>query len=371
MFDCTNSPLFTPWTAPDTGVTVYLLTHKVAPVQEGFYFTNDNMTRDGRYLWFYCAFPPSGSAGQGRTLGVVDFQEQEVRHFPETQFNHASPFVDAASGHIYWCMADTIWRRGPGTHDEAVRINSLPKELVLDRTVHRLATHLTLSADGKEFFVDAEVGLQYIFGTLPVDGGDFQLWHRFDRNFNHAQFSPTDPDLVLFAQENHPDPLTGLRFGIEDRLWIIRRGEQPRPILPTPTRLTHEWWDADGRHVYCIKGREGVWRVDVANGAVEQIAWPGGTWHSHSTRDGSYLAGDANQQFYRGCPSTVNFLNRRTQHEVHILSNPAMHNLTGANYHIDPHPHFCGAEQYVCFTTTVRGEVDLALIPTKDLIART
>jgi hypothetical protein len=371
MIDLTHSRPFTPWTNPESGVTVYLLTHKVAPVQEAFYFVNDGMSRDGRYLWFYCAFPPSGSAAQGRTLGVVDFQEQEVRHFPETQFSSGSPFVDAASGEVYWCMGDTIWRRGPARREEVARVNSLPKDLVMNRTVSRLATHLSRSADGKAFFVDAAVGLQYIFGALPVDGGDFQFWHRFDRNHNHAQFNPHDPCLVLFAQENHPDPITGLRFGIEDRLWLIRQGETPRAIMPTPTRLTHEWWDSGGRHVWCIKGREGVWRVDIQNAGVEHIPWKGGTWHSHSSQDGMFLVGDANEQFYRGCPSTVNFLNRHTQRELRLASNPEMSGITGANYHIDPHPRLCCADRYVVFTTTVRGEVDLAIVPTRDLIDRT
>ena len=90
MFDLAKSKLFSPWADPATGVTVYLLTHKVAPVQEAFYFVNNSMTADGRYLWFYCAFPPSGSQLYGRTLGVVDFEHQEVHHFPETQFQSIS-----------------------------------------------------------------------------------------------------------------------------------------------------------------------------------------------------------------------------------------------------------------------------------------
>ncbi len=123
--------------------------------------------------------------------------------------------------------------------------------------------------------------------------------------------------------------------------------------------------------MWCIKDKEGVWRVDVETGEVEKINWAGGTWHSHCSADGSYFVGDANETFYRGCPSTVNFLNRRTQRELRLLSNPEMPGLTGSNYHIDPHPRFVGAEKYVVFTTTVRGEVDLAIIPTSDLIERT
>ena len=171
-----QSKLFTPCTDPESGVTVYVLTEKVAPVQEAFYFVNDSMDADGRYLWFYCAFPPSGSAAQGRTLGV------------------------------------------------------------------------------------------------------------------------------------------------------------------------------------------------------EEVAWGGGTWHAHNSRTGAYLVGDARDyttQFYRGGASTVDFLNRETGRKLRLANNPEMPGIVGSSYHIDPHPRFCASDRFVVFTTTVRGEVDIALVSTSDLVDRT
>ncbi len=41
-FDFANSPLFTPTTHPRSGVTLHVLTHRVAFVQQGFYFVNDS-----------------------------------------------------------------------------------------------------------------------------------------------------------------------------------------------------------------------------------------------------------------------------------------------------------------------------------------
>lgn len=371
MIDLKNTDLFTPYTHPESGVTSYLLAKKVAPLQQSFYFVNSGFTDDSRYLWFYCAFPPSGTAHRGRTLGVVDFEAGEVRHFPETQFGEASPFVDPATGEVYWQFERTIYARGPQPGDQVRRINAVPDELLGARPVLRETTHLTRSADGREFFVDVQAGLNILFGSLPVDGGPFRLWHRFDRLFNHAQFSPLDPDLVLFSQENHNDLITGLTFPITNRMWLIRRGEKPHPVFAKPTVVTHEWWDADGQHVWCVWGNEAM-RVRLEDGSVERIALPRHCWHGHATADGRLFVYDSHEQgqFRRGVASSVHFLNCETGRSLAIADNPAGYDFGGRTYHIDPHPRFCAGDRYITHTTTVRGEVDVAITPVSDLLEK-
>jgi hypothetical protein len=371
MIDFNNRRLFTPFTHPESGVTFHILTRKVAPVQQGFYFVNDSMSADGRYLWFYCAFPPSGTAACGRTLGVVDFQTGEVRHYPETQFGEASPYVDATTGTIYWQHDRYVWKRGPHPDAPVELVNAIPDDLIGGRRVQRAATHLTVSADGKELFVDLGLEMQWLFGSLPLDGGDFQLWHRFDRLYDHAQFSPTDPDEVLFAEEIHADPITGLTLPITDRLWLLRRGEKPRKILTEPVWCSHEWWDPDGKHVWCVWGNE-TWKVRVADAKIEKIVLPHPCTHSHTSREGRLLVcDDFSQPWYRGARTKVHFLNRDSGREITLADNPAQDSHIGRHYHIDPHPRFCCNDQYVVFTTTVRGEVDVAIVPTAELVRAT
>lgn len=368
--DVLESPLLTKITT-NTGVPVYVLSRKVAPLQQSFYFVNDGMSGDGRYLWFYCAFPPSLE----RTLGLADFVRQEVRHFPETQFN-ALPWVEPETGDVFWGARDTIWCRTPEDTASPRRVNALPQEIVRNRHVHRLATHLSRSADGSEFFIDAAFCTQWILGTLPIDGSDFRIWQRLDRNHNHAQFSPTDPNLVLFAQEFHSDPITGIRIPIDNRMWLIERGGSPRPALASPAPVSHEWWDADGQHVWCVHSNQ-TWRTSVRDASVEKITWPDHCWHGHSGIDSRYLVSDCvtgflkHGVFRRGCASEVFFLNRDTGRSVRILENPAMLGTPEAGYHIDPHPRFCCGDRFVVFTTTIRGQVDVALVRTEDLIDRT
>ena len=367
MINFTDSDLFTPVTHPESGVTSYVLTRRVAPVQQGFYFVNDSMSADGRYLWFYCAFPPA----MHRTLAVIDFVDQEVRHFPET--NAAGAYVDPATGDVFWCEGTTVWRRGPRAADAPVYVNQLPAAIVGGRDVPSLASHLTLSADGKAFFINAKVGLGYIFGSLPLDGGDFTPWWRFDRHHNHAQFSPTDPDTVLFAQEFHNDPITGLRLPITNRLWLMTRGQAPRPILREPRFVSHEWWDPDGEHVWCVDvgNNNETWRVRIADGEVERIVFPRQCWHSHSSRDGQLIVGDSNNGFFRGCASTVHFMNRTTGKVIVLAEHGERTDYVGRHYHIDPHPRFCANDQYVIFTTAFDNAVALALIPVAHLLQAT
>ncbi len=324
------------------------------------------MSADGRYLWFYAAFPPN----RKRVLAVADLFRNEVRLFPETGFGEGDPYVEPETGAVYWMEGCVLWRGGPGSDASVEAVNSLPEELVKNKTVSRSVTHLTRSADGREFFVDFCIGLGYYFGSLTLNGEPWRFWWRFDRNYNHAQFSPTEPDLVLFAEEHHHDPITGLTFPIVNRMWRIRRGEAPMPAFSKPTRVSHEWWDADGAHVWCVWGNE-TWRVRLADETVEKIAFPRPCWHSHSSRNGQWIVGDSTARFYRGCPSTVHFLNRETGREIVLADNPERANDVGRNYHNDPHPRFCSGDRYVVFTTTVRGEVDVAVALTTELVALT
>ena len=72
-----TSRLFEKRTDPKTGVEHYLLTHKITRHQQGFYFVNESMTEDGRYLWFYATVNPVYN-GRARHLGYIDFLTDEI-----------------------------------------------------------------------------------------------------------------------------------------------------------------------------------------------------------------------------------------------------------------------------------------------------
>jgi hypothetical protein len=365
--------LFTRWRDPVSGVESLILSKRIAPIQQSFYFTHSGFSADGRYLWFYIAFPPGGDAYLGRRLGVIDFTEEAVRVFPETLFSDASPFVDEKTAKVFWVTGLEVWKRGPRPDDKPVFVNSFPKELANNRRPLRVATHLTPSADGKSFAIDALIGNDCYIGDLPRDSvRSFQLWQKVDRCYNHAQFSPTDSDLILIAQDGWFDAATGEKGNCEDRLWLIRRGEKARAIYPhAPSNLRgHEWWDPDGEHVWYIDYRKGTEKVNIRTGTRTNV-WPGGHSHSHSDRHGQLLVGDVNPQHIDYNLWWVAFFNVKTGKEIKIVSDLPQLPYPRSRYHIHPHPHFCVDDRYVCYTTNVLGTVDVALVSVAQLVERT
>jgi len=94
-----------------------------------------------------------------------------------------------------------VFCRSPDPNAPVEQVNSVPESVHKNRYGKRLSTHLTLSANRREFLIDAHLGHEWCIGSLPLDGGAFQVWQTLNRCYNHAQFSPTDPDVALIAQD--------------------------------------------------------------------------------------------------------------------------------------------------------------------------
>lgn len=382
-----RSDVFTPWVDPVTQVESFILTARVAPVQQSFYYVNQSLTQDGRYFWFYCAFPPSGSANNGRSLGVVDFREGRVLHFPDTQFNHASPLVDAVTGWAYWCNEDGIWKRPPYADGVAELVNKFSPTFTGGRRVTRYATHLTSRSDGRALHLDAEIGNDFYLGEAPLAGTEIVLWAKLSGpvNYNHGQFSPIDPDLILLAEDFYLNRATGTSSRYTNRLRLGRRTGELFPVYPQPiwdggedrrSRHGHEWWSADGQYVWYIHYNRGVERVAVAdcngvsNPLCEKMWNHGSVAHAHVDSSQTRLVLDSMPPD-DPMDRRVTFVNLNTGRDINVVSYLPELSAETAKYHLHAHPHFCLGETLICYTTMVLGRVDVAFARVEDLVNRT
>ena len=368
MLDVREHPFFREWRDPVSGAVSYRLIRKPAPLVQSFYFVNNCLTKDERYLWFYCAFPPSGSALAGRMLGRVDFAEGTALCFPETQFGDASPLVDEETGAVYWTSGCGIWRRGPRPGDAVQQAGEFPASLAKGRTPHRIATHLTFSADRRHLNIDAEIGAQWFVGDLDLPTGTFTLWQEMDVCYNHGQFSPVDNTLQLIAQDGWVDCVTGARKGYDNRMWLLRKGEAARPVFPgSHPDHGHEWWSPDGRRILYVDYRSGTWSWDLATGR-STLLWAGRPCHAHATADETLLVCDT--ELYGEAPGAVLFYDARRRRSVAIVTALRKSPLAPRRYHTDPHPRFIGGDRWIVYTVPDEdGLFTLALARVSDLVA--
>lgn len=378
-----SSRHFTRHTDEISGVESYILTTRIAPMQQTLYFTNPSMTKDGRFFWFHCIFPPvDGEEGSIKSMAALDFATDELHYYPEVQSN-AHVLVDDDTGELYWCSQNCIYRRGPLPEDKTALVARIPEE-VGRGICWRIATHLTLSPDKTRLSVDIHSGDHVYIGTVEIATGIFDIWHKLYGGFTHAQFHPSDPELLLFAGEFWNERTTGIRFVIPEdengrlrRIYTLRRGQEPVGHPPLFREASHEYWSADGRRIYYCDYKKGTCYIDLQTGQ-RALVHPTGFRHSHITRDEKYVTADIFQYYegekwYRGCATTVNFYNTETCRAMDIVStNPALYTKENpCTYHIDPHPRFLAGDRYVGYTTTVLGQVDVAFTSTQHLIEKT
>lgn len=381
MKNLDDHPFFERWEDPESGIVSHVLTERVAPIQQTFYFTNASVSPDERWLWFYAVFPPNDR----RTLGVVSLDPGEpvIKHFPQAGFTGASPMVAPEGDAVYFCVGSGVYKM-----DLAGKIDvvcALTKEQVRYRHFSRIATHLTLSVDGKYFLLDGDLGNFWWVGLGDVQTGEVRILKEFANHHDHAQFSPIDPDLFLIPEDHWNDKITGQRFHLDHRLWLMDvNGTRFEPMFPKAWskdswNASHEWWAKDGM-VCWIDFQQGAFEANPDTLELENV-WNRPLCHAHCSADRRYWCADENPYKWETQPVEILFYDRRRKRETAIVSamprppvDMNLHRLdppycSRDTYHLDPHPHFSPRETWVTYTTTVRDHVDVALCPTRQLQA--
>ena len=389
MYTPETSRHFELFTDPKTGVRTWVLATQVAGQMQGFYFVNRSMDRQGRYLWFYCTNPPAAY----QTLGVMDFEDDEVRAFPETEClgGASNTLIDQDTGEAIFGGPQGIFRKSPKGDRPPEKICDLPRELFKYGFPLSLGTHFTYSPDKTKIFMDARSGDHFILGALTLKDGSFKAWREYDYCRNHAQFNPAREDLALCAEDFWTDMATGthhvIRFNDRNefmRLWTLRPDGSETLYPPLDgQRATHEWWSRDGRILYYCKydptgvpagvtGNNGIAGVNIDT-LEHKVYAPVPAWHGDSSKDDTYFVYDENDVFYRGTPSRVGFYNAVTKKQLYIVSqNAALASRDcPSHYHLDPHPHLVADDRYVCHTLAQKGYPQVALTPTDQLLEAT
>ncbi len=380
-----TSRLFEKRINEESGAVYYVLKERKCTYQQGFYFVNNSMTSDGRYLWFYATENPIYRGVQrGRMLAYIDFLSDEIVICHDAIFDDATPYLDAESGEVYFTNGKSLYKRAPGKKNFAVRLCDVP----ISGYIHQLATHLTRLSDKKRFFLDIRRdNFGSIQGVIDIESGEFTEWARTDFCTNHGQIHPKNDNLALCAYDYWSDLSDGKQYcipydenGIYQRLWTVAADGTRKSYPPMHNHASHEFFSENGERIYYCSNPHGIYGIDLAGGEDIPILEGINPWHAHASADEQYFVYDETKlerfggKWFRGCPAAVNFFNRKTKKCIRIVSEMPENGHSPENqndYHIDPHPRFTENGKYIVFSTSELGGCDLAIAYTDQLIELT
>ena len=398
-----TSSLFVPEVDGASGVTSYILRPGIADFnQQSLYFTAKSMTDDGRFLVFWTA--PSELAEprpteRTRRLRMVDFLRDAVVEIDGA--GGGIPYLDVKADRLWWIDRGGLHRRDllVDPRKDAFTL-PLPPELRDSPErgrFKRFCTHLTPTADGSRFFLDAANERFDFQGMLNIETGRWEEWDRAHFLCNHGQASPTDVDLALCAQEcagyytldelaelGRPTEGVKLRVApfvsdvrrpadaVYPRLWLCRKGGK-RMVPPLlHNYATHENFTDDGRGVYYCGGA--VTLLDLRTGR-QGVVSPLLSAHATMSSDLRYVVNDISDgDWWRGCRWRVAFFNRDTHRGllVHASRPVYMPKDNQSRLHPDPHPQFVCRDRYiVCTVADGEHRMNVSVTPVAQLIAKT
>ncbi|MFB6120737.1 MAG: oligogalacturonate lyase family protein [Halobacteriaceae archaeon] len=249
---------------PETGVRVRKLTDFAAHSNH-LYFTNDGWYDDGRRLVFnsdrggahnlYEVTLESGAVTQLTDLPALD---DSYAHFSR------NAAVDAARRAVYFWYGERL---------VALDLDSLTLDVLYETPdgFTYMGCHNSVTADGRyvctsvreEVEADASGGRWHEGAAIweaepvtrilrvPIAGGEAEVVHEEATELSHTNASPTNPDVITYAQEGPWDRTSQRIWGLNldtGENWKIRPEDDSE-------MLGHEFWLANGEDV----GYHGRW----------------------------------------------------------------------------------------------------------------
>jgi oligogalacturonide lyase len=194
--------------------------------------------------------------------------------------------------------------------------------------------------------------------TIDLRSGEMRTIHSESMWLGHVQFSPTDPNLLMFCHEGP--------WHLVDRIWNIdvRTGAVRLIHHRTVEReiAGHEFWSPDGRWIwYDLQVPRSVTfflaAAEVATGRSKRFELTRDEWsiHFNGSPDGTLFAGDGgdSSQVARAKNGRWLYLFRP---EGDRLTSERLVDMRRHDYRLEPNVHFTPDGAWVVFRANFEGE---------------
>jgi oligogalacturonide lyase len=197
--------------------------------------------------------------------------------------------------------------------------------------------------------------------TINIKSGEVKTFNHSTDWLNHVQFSPSDPDLIMFCHEGPWHKV--------DRIWTIRTdGTGLRKIHTRKMEMEiagHEFFNPDGKIIWydlqTPKGKE-FWLAGVVLASGEAIRYrvQRSEWsvHFNVSPDGKLFAGDGGGPNSVAAPDNGQWIYLFTP-EGGALKAEKLVNLAKHDYRLEPNVTFTPDGKWIIFRSNIFGPTQI------------
>ena len=360
---------------PDTGARMLYLFNNPKSPSGVIYFTQACITPDSRYALVRELVPAAGHTA-GR-LYRYDFKTGSLVRITDQMTKNQ--VMVAKSGNVYFTSDNDRAIYATNLLDLKTRkVADMPANIICSGGLTVNADETTVVGTGT---LASEHKNEPTLTTAPNQGpafgdtfarhdtnlliaadiktGKFTELHRINTWLGHTQFSPTDPNLLMYCHEGP--------WAQVDRIWTLRIGADPKPTPELVLKRTevneiagHEFWSTDGSTVWYDHNfrntptKHYLEGKNLSTGAITRypITAPFGSIHYTQSPDGKFFVCDGGTNKAHPDQQAMYILIPGDGKLQPIkLCNMAHNNYTDA----EPNPHLTPDQHWVLFTATFSG----------------
>jgi oligogalacturonide lyase len=376
-----KKPMPDEWIDKDTHHKVVRLSRKDGN-NLSFYFHNNPFI--GNKMIFY------STDSAGRQIYTVDLKTLKIDRVTQRGYGPGmggrpggpgGEIVGVGSRSVYYQVKDSVYATNIDTHQTRL-IFVFPADFK--------ATVVTLNADEtlmagvraddaereilrqypeKSQFFDRiyEAHLPHVLFTINTKTGELKKIHTENDWTNHVQFSPTDPDLLMFCHEGPWHKV--------DRIWTIRLKTGEIRLMHKRTVdneiAGHEFFSPDGKKIYFdwqIPRSQNFYlgAVDVNTLEEKKYQMTRDEWSIHFTvsRDEKLYAGDGGDAGQVAKAKDGRWIYLFRPEGDHFVSERLV-NMKDQNYKLEPNVHFSPDSKWVIFRANFEGKEEVYAVELK------
>ena len=372
-----GQPMPHEWIDQDTGHRVFKLTRRQGR-NSSFYFHNNPFI--GQEMVFCGGSKPfegndmmvNAGPRDHMQMYAVDLQTLQIRQLTHEPFNVRTEIVCPATSEIFYQHRDTVFALNTNTLTRRT-ITIMPEALRGSiATVNADGTLLAGKLDDPEerkilrenprkgdyFNLIFNAHLKKTLFTIDTRNGVVDTIYSEKAWLNHLQFSPTDPTLLMFCHEGPWHEV--------DRIWTIDVVKRDKPKLIHKRTIYreiagHEWWGADGKHIYFdlqkprgetfFVGKTNVYTDEEKDYELQRHEW---SVHFVSSWDETILAGDGGAKNSVAHSPEGQWI-YKFEYDGTRLKSTRLVNMKNHDYKLEPNIHFSPDQRWIIFRANFEG----------------